>query len=70
MVRSYREERERQETAIDGIEGGDLEFWKETNRLITFKQWLISNKGERDKHEETVSVAGITLGATVALAIP
>lgn len=53
MVRSYREERERQETAIDGIEGGDLEYWKQNNRLITFKDYLIGQKGERDAYERT-----------------
>jgi hypothetical protein len=47
LVRGYREERERQETANETVltARGEREFWKANGgKLITFKTWLKANK--------------------------
>jgi len=55
LVRGYREERERQETLNEMVlsNPAELKIWKENgNRLITFKDWLIGNKGSGKAHND------------------
>lgn len=67
LVRSYREERERQQLAFDeeyGVYEGDVKRAKENGvTLITFKQYLTGQKGERDSWE-SVSSSVISFGTT------
>lgn len=56
MVRSYREERQRQEQELENMTGngrGEREHWKHHGgKLIDFKSWLIGNKRSNDELKE------------------
>lgn len=49
LVRGYREERERQETANEYLHAnGERKFWKANGgKMIDFKMWLKSHKGSK-----------------------
>src|SRR6201995_4086174 len=54
LVRGYREERERQETANEMIltNKAERELWKANGgSLITFKTWLIENKTKTNRSQ-------------------
>lgn len=54
LVRDYREERERQETANETVLSmrGETEYWKATGgQLIDFKAWLLAHKGRNGQPE-------------------